>query len=53
VLLRGASDKALELFGAEQAPVHVTPKRWLSAANQERIPHDHRAIDCGAPNRDF
>jgi hypothetical protein len=27
-------------------------KRWLSAANQKRIPHYQRAMDCGAQVRD-
>jgi len=27
-------------------------KPWLSAANQKRIPHYQRAIDCGAQVRD-
>jgi hypothetical protein len=39
------------MLGRIAVPVEIA-KPWLSFANHKRIPHDTRAIDCSAPNRD-
>jgi hypothetical protein len=51
-LLGAKSARLTALFDNPQQCHCINSKPWLSAANQQRIPHYHRAIDCGRGSHD-